>query len=41
MIDLEFYGGGRSEKRVREAWKAYLDHLNIQYDKNHAAATGD
>jgi hypothetical protein len=39
MIDLEFYGGRNKEKRVREAWRAYLDHLNVQYDKDHAAAS--
>ena len=39
MIDLEFYGGGGKNKKVREAWKAYLDHLNVQYDKDHAAAS--
>lgn len=27
-IELAFYGGGRKEKRVLEAWKAYHDHLN-------------
>src|SRR6266700_612523 len=33
MIDLEFYGRGKN-RRVRDAWKAYLDHLNSQYDKD-------
>ena len=37
MIDLEFYGGGTREKRVREVWRQYLDHLNTQYDKAAAA----
>ena len=27
-IELAFYGGGSKEKKVREAWKAYHDHLN-------------
>jgi hypothetical protein len=27
-IELAFYGGGQKEKKVREAWKAYLDNLN-------------
>jgi hypothetical protein len=27
-IELAFYGGRGKEKRVREAWKAYHDHLN-------------
>ncbi len=27
-IELAFYGGGEKEKQVREAWKAYHDHLN-------------
>ncbi len=27
-IELAFYGGGEKEKKVREAWKAYHDHLN-------------
>jgi len=27
-IELAFYGGGEKEKRVREAWKAYHNHLN-------------
>lgn len=26
-IDLEFAGGSKGEKQVREAWQAYLDHL--------------
>ena len=26
-IDLEFAGGRKEEKAVREAWQAYLDHL--------------
>jgi hypothetical protein len=40
MIDLEFYGGGTKEKKVREVWKQYLDHLNTRYDKEAAAAWG-
>ena len=27
-IELAFYGGREGEKKVREAWKAYHDHLN-------------
>lgn len=27
MIDIEFYGKGRQEKEVQDAWKIYLDHL--------------
>jgi microsomal dipeptidase-like Zn-dependent dipeptidase len=27
-IELAFYGGGEKEKRVREAWNAYHNHLN-------------
>lgn len=37
MIDLEFYGGGQKEKEAREAWRAYLDHLNTQFDNNSQA----
>lgn len=29
MIDVEFYGKDRSSRAVLEAWKAYLDHLNM------------
>src|SRR5712691_10499658 len=32
-IELAFYGGGNKEKKVREAWKAYLDHLNTKWSK--------
>lgn len=28
MIDLEFAGDDRHDRAIREAWKAYLDHLN-------------
>lgn len=38
MIDLEFYGGGPSEKKVRGFWKQYLDHLGTQHEKDAAAA---
>jgi hypothetical protein len=27
-IELAFYGGAEKEKKVREAWKAYHNHLN-------------
>jgi len=27
-IDIEFIGRDAADKKVREAWKAYLDHLN-------------
>jgi hypothetical protein len=27
-IELAYYGGGEKEKKVREAWKAYHNHLN-------------
>lgn len=27
LIDIEFAGGSKKEKSVREAWKLYLDHL--------------
>lgn len=40
MIDLEFYGGGAKEKKVREVWRQYLDHLNTRHDKEAAAAWG-
>src|SRR5258708_1933587 len=40
MIDLEFYRGGVKHRRVRDAWKAYLDHLNRRYDKDNVAAWG-
>lgn len=29
MIDVEFYGSDKSSKAVLQAWKAYLDHLNM------------
>jgi hypothetical protein len=29
MIDVEFYGSDASSKAVLQAWKAYLDHLNM------------
>ena len=32
-IELAFYDGGTKEKKVREAWKAYHDHLNTKFDK--------
>lgn len=40
MIDIEFYGKkflgmryqGKTEKRVSETWKSYLDHLNRPFD---------
>lgn len=38
MIDLEFYGGGAKEKKVREVWRQYLDHLDTRYEKDEAAA---
>ena len=38
MIDLEFYGGGRKEKRVREIWKQYCDHLHTRFDQNATSA---
>ncbi len=28
MIDIEFHGTDRRSRRVLEAWKAYLNHLN-------------
>ena len=28
LIDIEFHGRSRKDKRVVEAWKMYLDHLN-------------
>lgn len=34
---MAFYGGGEKEKKVREAWKAYHNHLNdksYQPDRN-------
>ena len=31
MIDFEYYGGGRREQEVREAWNEYRDHLNTKY----------
>ena len=31
-IELTFYGGGKKEKKVLEAWKAYHDHLNTKYE---------
>lgn len=37
MVDLEFYGGGAKEKRVRESWKQYLDHLNSPYNEGSMA----
>ena len=30
MIDVEFYGGKRSNKRVREAWKEYFEQLHAR-----------
>jgi len=33
-IELAFYGGGDREKKVREAWKAYHDHLNTTFSKD-------
>jgi hypothetical protein len=30
MIDVEFYGGKKANKRVRDAWKEYLGHLGVQ-----------
>ena len=36
-IELAFYGGGEKEKKVREAWNAYHNHLNdksYQPDRN-------
>jgi hypothetical protein len=32
-IELAFYGGGEKEKKVREAWKAHLDHLSTKWTK--------
>jgi len=31
-IDIEFNGTSQREQRVREAWKAYLDHLGTKLD---------
>jgi hypothetical protein len=31
-IDLEFYGDGKSERDVRDAWRLYLDHLGTPTD---------
>lgn len=33
-IELAFYGTGKKEKKVFEAWKEYHDHLNKTPDKN-------
>lgn len=33
MIDLEFYGGGAKEKKVREVWRQYLHHLDTPFSK--------
>jgi hypothetical protein len=29
MIDVEFYGSDKGSKAVLQAWRAYLDHLNM------------
>jgi hypothetical protein len=39
MIDVEFYGRGKTTRDVLEAWKAYLDHLNGNVLTGHAWAT--
>ena len=39
-IELAFYGGGRKEKRVLEAWTAYHDHLNTKFGKEAASEWG-
>lgn len=33
-IDIEFNGATDKDKKVREAWKAYLDHLAQRLDEN-------
>jgi len=39
-IELAFYGGGKKEKKVLEAWTAYHDHLNTKFAKEAAAEWG-
>lgn len=39
MIDIEFYGADKSSKAVLQAWKAYLDHLNMASAASEAWAT--
>lgn len=50
MIDIEFYEQhkiafipwqSKRDKSVREAWKAYHDHLNTQYDEDQFKAWCD
>lgn len=31
MIDFEFYGGGDKERKVRDSWVEYRDHMNLQH----------
>jgi hypothetical protein len=41
MIDIEFHGGGRRSKKVLEAWKAYLNHLNTRQPPDVWLSRGD
>src|SRR5687767_2733026 len=39
MIDVEFYGSDASSRAVLQAWKAYLDHLNVASTASEAWGT--
>ncbi len=39
MIDVEFYGSDKRSKAVLQAWRAYLDHLNMAATPSEAWGT--
>jgi hypothetical protein len=39
MIDVEFYGSDKGSKAVLQAWRAYLDHLNMAATPSEAWGT--